>query len=499
MSPLLRRKPTSGRHTPNYPLIGVLAVLAVGIFIYGAFTKRVPFVPHYHIAGVFSTSNQIIKGSPVRIAGVDVGQVSKISNGPGSTTIVTMEIKNEGRPIHKDATLKIRPRLFLEGGYYVQVDPGSPSAPELKSGATVPLPQTAVPVQFHQLLAGFNRPTREGLKTVIDKLAVALGGGGVQALRRTTRELAPTFKSVAILTHAAQGSAPGDVSNLVRGASRVTGALADNDRQLADLITSFNRTAAALASRDADLAATIRGVDLTVRAAPPALRALDRALPAVDAFATALRPSLRIAPPILTRTAALLVQLDALARPTELPRLVSRLRPALGDLPTLEQRLDALFPLVTPVVTCVRDRAVPVLNAKLDDGALSTGRPVWQNLAHVAVGLAGAAQDFDGNGSWVRYLSTGGSATVSTGAIPGVDQFFGTTAQPIEGSRPQWLGSQTRPPFQPDAPCTQQPAPDLHARTGPGMKNLGRARRPRVSLGRFERILLHPKLGRKAR
>jgi len=495
MSPLLRRRrPTSGRHSPNYPLIGVLAVLVVAIFIYGAFTKRVPFVPHYQLSGVFSTSNQIIKGSPVRIAGVDVGQVTGISNGPGSTTIVKMQINDEGRPIHRDAILKIRPRLFLEGGYYVQVDPGSPSAPELKSGATIPLPQTAVPVQFHQLLSGFDQPTRDALKTVLDKLSVALEGGGAQALRRTTRELAPTFKSVAILTHAAQGSAPDDVSRFISGASRVSGALADNDRQLADLITSFNRTAAALASRDADLAATISGVDLTVRAAPPALRALDRALPAVDAFATALRPSLRIAPPILTRTAALLVQLEALSRPTELPRLVSRLKPALGDLPTLEQRLDALFPLVTPVVTCVRDRAVPVLNAKLDDGPLSTGRPVWQNLAHTTVGLASAAQNFDANGSWVRYLSTGGTATVSTGAVPGVGTLLGTAANPIEGSRPQWLGSQKTPPFRPDAPCTEQPAPDLRARTGPGMRTVGRARRPRISLNQFERLLLHPKL-----
>ena len=83
----------------SYRRAGILAILGMVVITYGVFTKRVPFVPHYHISGVFSTSNQIIKGSPVRIAGVDVGQVSKIANGPGSTTIVrTCELVIGGEP-----------------------------------------------------------------------------------------------------------------------------------------------------------------------------------------------------------------------------------------------------------------------------------------------------------------------------------------------------------------------------------------------------------------
>ena len=75
-----------------------------------------------------------------------------MGHGPGHTTAVKMEIDGSGRPVKSDATLKIRPRLFLEGGFYVDLKPGSPSAPELKDGGTIPLPQTAVPVQFNQVL-----------------------------------------------------------------------------------------------------------------------------------------------------------------------------------------------------------------------------------------------------------------------------------------------------------------------------------------------------------
>ena len=78
--------------------------------------------------------------SPVRIAGVDVGQVVSVTRVPNSSNaaVVTMDIDPNGLPIHADATAKIRPRIFLEGNFYVDLHPGSPSAPALTSGATLP-------------------------------------------------------------------------------------------------------------------------------------------------------------------------------------------------------------------------------------------------------------------------------------------------------------------------------------------------------------------------
>jgi hypothetical protein len=40
--------------------------------------------------------------------------------------VVEMEIKEKGLPIHKDARLKIRSRIFLEGNFFVDMSPGSP-------------------------------------------------------------------------------------------------------------------------------------------------------------------------------------------------------------------------------------------------------------------------------------------------------------------------------------------------------------------------------------
>ena len=44
---------------------------------------------------------------------------------------VTFTVADEGLPIHKDATITIRPRLFLEGNFFLDLQPGSPSAPDL--------------------------------------------------------------------------------------------------------------------------------------------------------------------------------------------------------------------------------------------------------------------------------------------------------------------------------------------------------------------------------
>ncbi len=126
----------------------LIAILVTGAFF--AFTKFNPFANPYEFQAVFENANNLKARSPVRIAGVDVGEVKKvepITHGEGAAR-VTMEVKEEGLPIHEDAELKIRPRIFLEGNFFVDVQPGSPSAPILEEGEPIGPTQTAAPVQF---------------------------------------------------------------------------------------------------------------------------------------------------------------------------------------------------------------------------------------------------------------------------------------------------------------------------------------------------------------
>ena len=95
-----------------------------------------PFI----LKATFTAETQLHLASPVRIAGVNVGQVTAVEHvaGSGNAAVVTMTIDPNGLPIHSNATVNVRPRLFLEGNYYVDLQPGTPSAPALSSGGTLP-------------------------------------------------------------------------------------------------------------------------------------------------------------------------------------------------------------------------------------------------------------------------------------------------------------------------------------------------------------------------
>ena len=61
---------------------------------------------------------------------VNVGKVTSIEP-EGDMAKVTFTVDDAGQPIHSDATVEVRPRLFLEGNFFLDLIPGSPSAPEL--------------------------------------------------------------------------------------------------------------------------------------------------------------------------------------------------------------------------------------------------------------------------------------------------------------------------------------------------------------------------------
>ena len=185
-----------------------------------------PLVKGYRVEATFQSANQLRKGSPVRIAGVDVGKVVEIGRGPGTTSNVTMQLKDEGRPLHKDATLRIRPRLFLEGGFAIEMRPGTPGCARARRRRPIPLAQTAIPVQFHQILSeGFNRPVRDGLKGVIEEVDKGLSRGGAEAFGKAQAPLGEATKDLAIIGKAARGTRQHDVSDFVINTARITSAL----------------------------------------------------------------------------------------------------------------------------------------------------------------------------------------------------------------------------------------------------------------------------------
>jgi phospholipid/cholesterol/gamma-HCH transport system substrate-binding protein len=464
----------SRRRYRRMAVIGLL-ILVVGTVI--VFTKQNPFASRFTIRAVFSSAAQLHNGGEVRIAGIQVGDVSAIAGGPHGTALVTMQIGSNGLPIHADATFTIKPRLILEGNAYVQLDPGSPATAALRSGALVPEAQTATSVQLDQVLDTFDQPVRGALQGSVAALSGGLGGGSGQApsgglgggsgqapsgwrgLRNAVRQFDSALGPVTAVAAAAQGTRPGDLARSIDSTADLTSQLAQSPAALADLVSSYNTTFAALAAENSALADSISGFDAVLKAAPTPLRLIDAALPTLTTFASELRPALHAAPSALTQANGLLDQISAIVAPTELPTLLSHLTPTLSLAPGLVSRVQTLFGYTNPVTSCIATHIVPTLNMKIDDGVNTTGDPIYLDLVHAETGLTGFSSAVDGNGGTVRVGITTGDRIVDT-LFPGLGQIVGRLPN-ADQVRPNWLGYGVLPPYRPDQPCAAQPLPHL--------------------------------------
>ena len=80
---------------------GTLTVLVLVVAVYLAFSKSLPWQQPFEFNAVFQTGNNLRLDSPVRIAGVNVGEVTKVEREKDSDLVkVTMTLTDEGQPIH---------------------------------------------------------------------------------------------------------------------------------------------------------------------------------------------------------------------------------------------------------------------------------------------------------------------------------------------------------------------------------------------------------------
>jgi virulence factor Mce-like protein len=449
----MRRNQRKGLSYTAVALI-VLAVAAIGTYL--AFTKEIPFRGHYEVNAVVPTANQLKPGFLVRIAGVNVGKVTKVEtvgNGEPAARI-TMQIDDAGLPIHKDATLKIRPRIIFEGNFFVDISPGSPSAPTLGDGDTIPINQTAGPVQFDQVLGTFKSDTRSDLRVLLSELNKGYSNGGAQALNRTMPYWEPAYKNSAIVSEATLGVLEHDLSEYIAGAAKVAEGLDRNAPQLQSLITDLRRTAGALAARDQELSTAIGELPQTLRAGMPALEQLNGALPSLRRFTAALRPGIRSSGPALDAQIPFVRELRGLVRPSELRGLAGDLRPTVPDLAATNKATIPLLEQARAASSCQNEVVVPWTLDKIQDEVFPAHGPVYTEQAKALVGLAGESRSFDANGQWFRV-----QLNAAQFATPAGEGRFFLTNRPILGSNPPKPNA--RPPLRDDIPCETQQQPDL--------------------------------------
>ncbi len=170
------RRAADGKRRLTNAQVGVIAIVLVIIGTVLAFTKEIPFAGHgYTLRATFANAVNIHADSPVRVAGVNVGKVLSVER-HGDAATVSFTVDDSGRPIRQDAFVSIRPRIFFEGNYFLDVTPGAPGAPELASGDTIPISHTSTAVQFDQILSALQAPQREDIGKLLIQYGKALNG-----------------------------------------------------------------------------------------------------------------------------------------------------------------------------------------------------------------------------------------------------------------------------------------------------------------------------------
>ena len=458
----LVRNPRHRSRVSNFTA-GSLAIVIAFCACWLAF-RGAPWDGAWELRAVVGQATELGPRSPVRVAGVEVGKVKEVEAGPGGSAVVTLALEDEALPIHEDATLKVRPRIFLEGNFFVDLRPGSPGSPTVDEGHTLPLAQTAAPVQLDQILSTLQQDSRANLKLLLHALGEGLDDGGAQGLNEAWAASDEAFTQGAIAAESFRGTDDADLPEFLESGGRAAEAVA-RTRRLPQLVEGLNRSLRALASRRTELAESLPELDRLLAEADPALDALNESFAPTRALVHDARPGVRAAPETLELALPVLGQARRLVAPAELPALLDQLDPAVRSLAELEPDLTELLGDVTPVTECARRNVLPTLQSEIDDPPLSTGEPVYRELLYGTVGLSSASQNFDGNGPAVRYHAGGGDTAVTTGRIPSIgESLVGLTDEPILGSRPRWTGE--RPPFRPDVPCVSQDPPDLSAETG---------------------------------
>jgi len=448
---------------------GVLAILLmVGVTFFG-FSRWNPFADPYELTAVFESANNLKSRSQVRVAGVNVGKVTKVEPiAETGAARVTMELDDSALPIHEDAEVKIRPNLFLEGNFFVDVHPGSPSSPELESGGMIPSQQTATPVQFGQILAALQSDTRRDLQILLREYSSALDHGCAAALNRSIQYWEAAYKNSAIAAEATLGQEPHrDLQRMIAGQAKVFRALAQNPETLKDLVTNFNTTAAAFAREDLALQRTIPALDELLRVGSPALASLNGALPSLRAFARDALPGTISSGPTIDASMPFIRQAAALVEEDELRGLAADLRSLIPDLVRLQRGSVGFFEQTRLLSSCQNEVLLPFATEPIQEPEFpdNTGEPFYKQSSRGLVGLSGESRIHDAQTPLFRVQAAGGPFSVHFGELGGEDAF--AQAQfPVEGVNP--IIPARRPVFRPDVPCETQEPPDLRSRPGVG-------------------------------
>ena len=281
------------KHLGDFVAILGLVLLAAGVggYILSNQRLRFPFIQDkpYIVKAELDDAQAVQpgQGQTVRSAGVELGQIGKVTLKDGKALVeMQLEPKYKGF-IKRDATALLRTRTGLKD-MFIEVDPGhGKTVPE---GGTIPVENTAPDIDPDEILSALDADTRDYLKLLISGAGKGLKGHGSD-LQETFARLGPTTRDLGRLNTAVARRRK-DLKNLITRYGSLTTEVGSNDRDIVRLVRSSNQVFDALASDNPQISSAVAKL-------PNALNTTKTTLSKVDTFSQRLKPTLEsLRPPI---------------------------------------------------------------------------------------------------------------------------------------------------------------------------------------------------------
>ncbi|HWE08120.1 MAG TPA: MlaD family protein [Solirubrobacteraceae bacterium] len=344
----------------NPVLVGAMTVLVVLVAVFLAYNANsgLPFVPTTELKVDIASGSDLVAGDEVTEGGYHVGIVKalapvKLRSGQVAAQVTLALEKAYGR-LPVDSSVQIRPRSVL-GLKYVDLTVGH-SRRAFQDGATVPIAQTSVPVQFEDVFQMFDQRTRSSIDQNLVGFGNALAGRGaalndtIASLPRLLGYLRPVAQYLA---------APStELTRLLGGMERFMGAVAPVASTNARLFTDMATTFAAISQSPRSLEQTIARSPSTEAVSTQSLRVQRPFLVDLNTLGTQMAPAtqeLKLALPDINP--AIEAGTQTLARTPSLNANLQQVMGALKNLavaPGTNVAVNALTSTVTTLNPIVR-------------------------------------------------------------------------------------------------------------------------------------------------
>jgi virulence factor Mce-like protein len=166
----------------NPVLVGAMTLLVamVAVFLSYNANNGLPFVPTRELKVDIASGSDLVAGNEVREGGFRIGLVQQLTPIELKTGQVaaqlTLQLQKADGNVPMDSTAAIRPRSAL-GLKYIDLHKGT-SKKMFSDGATMPISQTRVPVQFEDVFQAFDAKTRPAIDKNLVGFGDALAGRG---------------------------------------------------------------------------------------------------------------------------------------------------------------------------------------------------------------------------------------------------------------------------------------------------------------------------------